>query len=284
MGEPEAAGGTGTDAGRGAGAHTGPGTALVTGASGGIGRELATLLARDGHPLVLVARDRAALDRVAAEFRSGFGIEAVPIAADLAAPGAAAALVADLEGRGLTIDILINNAGLGDAGPFAESDPTRGAAMIGVNVAAVTDLSRRLLPGMIARGQGRILNVASTAAFQPGPYMAVYYATKAYVLSFSEAIAEELRGTGVTVTALCPGPTATGFQERAAMGDNPLFRRGLVMDADRVAAAGYAGMLAGKRIVIPGRRNWLGAQTVRFAPRRAVTSLVGRLQKPSAEA
>lgn len=261
--------------------RTDAGAALVTGASGGIGRALAALLAKDGHPLVLVARDQAALDEVAGEFRTRFGVEAIALAADLAQSEAVAGLVATLDQRGVAVEILVNNAGFGDAGPFAESDPTRVRAMLAVNVVAVTELTRRLLPTMLARGRGRVLNVASTAAFQPGPYMSVYYASKAFVLSFSEAIAEEIHGSGVTVTALCPGPTATGFQERAAIGDSPLFRRGGVMDSERVATAGYAGLLAGRRIVIPGRRNWIGAQSVRIAPRRAVTAMVGRLQKPA---
>ena len=151
--------------------------------------------------------------------------------------------------------------------------------MIQVNVVALTHLTRLLLPGMLARRRGRILNVASTAAFQPGPLMAVYYATKAYVLSFSEAIASELRGSGVTVTALCPGPTATGFQRRAAMEDSKLVSGRTLMDARTVAEAGYAAMLAGKTVVIPGWRNWLMAEAVRFAPRNLTTAIVRRMQE-----
>ncbi|MDP9363808.1 MAG: SDR family oxidoreductase, partial [Chloroflexota bacterium] len=253
---------------------------LVTGASGGIGRELAALLARDGHPLVLVARDRVALDRAAEEFRTRHGVEVTAFAFDLARPEAVTELVAELGRRGVAVEILVNNAGFGGAGPFAESDVERDLAMLRVNVLALTELTGRLLPAMVARKRGRILNLASTAAFQPGPFMAVYYASKAYVLSFSEAIAEELAGTGVTVTALCPGPTDTSFQHRAGTADTPLFQRGNVLDAGRVAAAGHAGMLAGKRVVVPGGLNWLGAQAVRFAPRRAVTALVRRMQEP----
>ena len=183
-----------------------------------------------------------------------------------------------MEGRKVEVEILINNAVFASYGPFAESDPAHELAMIQVNVAALTHLTRRLLPGMLIRRRGRIMNLASTAAFQPGPLMAVYYATKAYVLSFSEAIADELRGTGVTVTALCPGPTATGFQAQAAMEASKLVRGGL-MDARRVAAVGYAGMLAGKTVVIPGALNWLGAEAVRFLPRRAATRFVRRIQE-----
>lgn len=185
----------------------------------------------------------------------------------------------ELERRGIAIETLINNAGFATYGLFAENDPERELTMIRVNVEAVTLLTRRLLPGMLERRRGRILNLASTAAFQPGPLMAVYYATKAYVLSFSEALAEELRGSGVTVTALCPGPTKTGFQERAAMEASKLVQGGNVMDAHAVAAVGYAGLRAGKAVVIPGARNWLMAESVRFTPRGVVTRLVHRMQE-----
>jgi short-subunit dehydrogenase len=253
--------------------------ALVTGASGGIGRELAALLARDGHPLVLVARDQGALDRVAEEFRERHGVAVTPLAFDLARAEAPGELVAEIERRGLAVETLVNNAGFGGSGPFAEGDVERDLAMLRVNVLALTALTGRLLPAMVARGRGRVLNLASTAAFQPGPFMAVYYASKAYVLSFSEAIAEELAGSGVTVTALCPGPTDTAFQHRAGTADSRTFRSRNVLDAPRVAAAGYAGMLAGKRVVIPGGLNWLGAEAVRFLPRRVVTRIVRRLQE-----
>ena len=261
-----------------AGERAAGGAALVTGGTSGIGYELASLLARDGHPLALVARNEAELDRVAGELRQRHGVAVETVAADLARPEAVAAVVAELERRGIAVETLVNNAGFASYGPFAESDLDRELAMIGVNVAALTHLTRRFLPGMLARGQGRILNVASTAAFQPGPLMAVYYASKAYVLSFSEALAEELRGSGVTVTALCPGPTATGFQERASLEESRLFQ-GTLMDARTVAAVGYAGLKAGKRVVIPGARNWLLAEAVRFAPRRAVTGMVRRMQE-----
>jgi hypothetical protein len=254
------------------------GTALVTGGTSGIGRELATLLARDGHPLVFVARKQDDLNEVARELQERHGVAVETMAADLSRPEAVEEVVAALERRGTAVEILVNNAGFASYGPFAESDLDHELAMIGVNVAALTHLSRRFLPAMLARRRGRILNVASTAAFQPGPLMAVYYATKAYVLSFSEALAEEVRGSGVTVTALCPGPTATGFQERASLEDSKLFR-GNLMDAGTVAAVGYAGLKAGKGVVIPGARNWLLAEAVRFAPRRVATGLVRRMQE-----
>ncbi|CAA9573684.1 MAG: 3-oxoacyl-[acyl-carrier protein] reductase [uncultured Thermomicrobiales bacterium] len=263
-------------------ADTGDGTkgaALVTGASSGIGRELASLLARDGHPLVLVARRREELDRVAGELGGRHGVAVETIGADLSESEAVGRVVDELERRGIAVETLVNNAGFGAYGPFAEGDTERELAMVRLNVEAVTHLTRRLLPGMIERRRGRVLNVASTAAFQPGPLMAVYFATKAYVLSFSEALAEEVRGTGVTVTALCPGPTATEFGDRAGLETSKLFQRGVVMEASTVAAIGYAGMRAGKTLVIPGAHNWLLAESVRFAPRAAVTRLVKRMQE-----
>lgn len=241
--------------------------ALVTGGSAGLGAELADLLARDGYPVVLVARREAELARVAAGLRARHGATVETIVADLSQPEAAAAVVDALRDRGLRVGVLVNNAGFGGSGPFATSDRDHELAMIAVNVVALTHLTKLLLPPMVAAGQGRILNVASTAAFQPGPLMAVYFATKAYVLSFSEAIAAELRGSGVTVTALCPGPTATGFAARSGMGDSRLFQGAGVGDARRVAAAGYAGMRAGKAIVVPGRGNWALTQAVRVLPR-----------------
>src|SRR5712671_2718034 len=182
--------------------------ALVTGASGGIGAALARELARHGHDLVLAARGVAAMEALAAELRAG-GAGATVIAADLAQPGAAARLADDIAQRGLAVDVLVNNAGLGAAGRFDRCDPARISEMLQVNIVALTELTRLLLPGMIARGRGRVMLVGSTAGFQPGPGMAVYFATKAYVLSLVEAIPEVFRGTGVTVTTLCPGPTAT---------------------------------------------------------------------------
>ncbi len=179
--------------------------ALVTGASSGIGLELARLLAADGYALTLVARRGSTLELIAAELG-----DAQVVAADLGVPGAVEQVVAAAP----AVDVLVNNAGVGDFGPFAATDPNKTATMLQLNIAALTELTRAYLPGMLERGHGQVLNVASTAAFQPGPLMAVYYATKAYVLSFSEAVAEEVRGSGVTVTALCPGPTESGFQGR----------------------------------------------------------------------
>ncbi len=188
------------------------GTVLVTGASEGIGLELARLFARDGCRLALVARRAERLDALAVELRGRFGAAAAVIPADLADPGAPDGILAALRARSMEVDVLVNDAGYGVYGPFASTDLGAEIGLIQVNVASLTHLTKLLLPGMLRRGRGRILNVSSTAAFQPGPLMAVYYATKAYVQSFSEALSDELEGSGVTVTALCPGPTATGFQ------------------------------------------------------------------------
>lgn len=254
-------------------------TALVTGASGGIGWELARAFAAGGYDLVLVARSAGKLEQLAGELRDRHGVAVRVLAKDLTAPGAPDEIFQELEGAVVAVDALVNNAGFATFGPFAGTDLASELEEIQLNVVTLTHLTKRFLPGMLARRRGGILNVASTAAFQPGPQMAVYYATKAYVLSFSEALAEELRGSGVTVTALCPGPTATGFQARAEMQDSGLFTGPLkVMDAAAVARAGYEGFRKGKRIVIPGLVNKLGVQSVRVSPRALVTRLVGAMQ------
>lgn len=254
-------------------------TALVTGASSGIGLELATLLARNGHDLVVVARNRDRLEAIAGGLREEFGVAVTVMAKDLAAPGAPGEVARELSASGTVVDILVNNAGVGVYGLFASTPPERDPEMIQVNVAALTHLTRLFLPGMLERRRGRILNLASTAAFQPGPLMAVYYATKAYVLSFSEALANETAGTGVTVTTLCPGPTLTEFQSRAGFGNVPLFKGPLVMGAADVARAGYEGMMRGQRLVIPGAINKTLVQALRVTPRRLVTAIARRLQE-----
>lgn len=255
-----------------------PATALVTGASGGIGLELARVFAENGHDLVLVARTVERLEALARELEARHRIRARALAADLTDPEAPARIEAALEG-GTTIDALVNNAGFGLLGPFATTDLAAERDMIQVNVTALVELTKRFLPGMIQRRRGRILNVASTAAFQPGPLMSVYYASKAFVLHFTEALATELDGTGVTATALCPGPTATGFQSAARMGRIPLVRGPMMMDAATVARVGYAGLRRGRRVVVPGLLNALLVQGVRFAPRRLAAAAVWRLQK-----
>lgn len=253
-------------------------TALVTGASGGIGLDLSRVLARNGHDVILVARTTSRLQEVAAELQKS-GVTVHVITSDLSRPNAAAHVVAELKRRNIEIEILVNNAGYGLTGAFADNDLQRELDMIQVNVVALTELTKLLLRPMIARGRGRILNVASTAAFQPGPLMAVYYATKAYVLSFSEAIADELRDSGVSVTALCPGPTQTGFAETANMTQSRLFTMMRPMSSAEVARAGYRGMMSGTRIVIPGAKNKMLVQALRISPRRAVTALVRRFQE-----
>jgi short-subunit dehydrogenase len=253
--------------------------ALVTGASSGIGLELARLLAADGHDLVLVARDAARLEKIAAQLSVAHRVECAVVARDLADPEGPDGVLREVARQGIEIDVLINNAGFGVYGPFAATDLRAELDMIRVNVAAVTTLAKGVLPGMLDRRRGRILNVASTAAFQPGPLMAVYYATKAYVLSFSEAIANELAGSEVRVTALCPGPTITEFQDRAGVGETRLFRGALVRVVAAVARAGYRGMLAGRRVVIPGVANRLLVQALRVTPRRLATAVTRRIQE-----
>ena len=242
-------------------------TALVTGASSGIGEDLARLIAAGGRNLVLVARSADKLQAMAGQLSAAHSIEATVLAADLSDASASSEIARTLSAREITIDILVNNAGFGTAGAFALEDSRTHEDMLQVNVVALTSLTRAFLPGMLERKRGRILNVASTAAFQPGPFMTVYYASKAYVLSFSEALAEETAGTGVTVTCLCPGPTHTGFQSRAQIEKSRLFNLARPMQSSDVARAGYDAMLAGRRLVIPGTMNKIGAQSIRFTPR-----------------
>jgi short-subunit dehydrogenase len=254
-------------------------TALVTGASSGIGLELATLLARDRHDLVFVARSLDRLEVIARGLREEHGVSVTILAMDLADPVAPLEIARQLAQHRLNIDILVNNAGFGVYGPFSKTPLDKELEMIQVNVTALTHLTKLLLPRMLERRRGRILNVASTAAFQPGPLMAVYYATKAYVLSFSEALANETAGTGVTVTALCPGPTITEFQKQAGVDATRLFKGALVMDAPTVARVGYDGMMRGARVVIPGVANRALVQGLRVTPRRLVTAIARRLQE-----
>ena len=254
-------------------------TALVTGASGGIGEAIAEQFAKDRIDLVIVARSAKQLEANAAKWRAQYGVAVTVIASDLAQAGAAQALADDVLGQGIAIDYLVNNAGYGSFGLFADSDLDYDVGMMRLNMETLTILSKRFLPGIVAR-RGKIMNVASTAAFQPGPYMAVYYATKAYVLSFSEAIAEELEGTGVTVTAFCPGPTASGFQDKAALHDSGLVKGRRMPGAEEVGIAGYRAMQRGQRVYIPGAMNWLLAQSIRYTPRRLVTKVVKRISRP----
>jgi short-subunit dehydrogenase len=256
-----------------------PQTVLVTGASVGIGYELAKQFARGKDDLILVARNEEKLRDVAAEMKREFGVGADVMTADLAVAGAAGRLEDQLGGR--RVDVLVNNAGFGAIGRFDEIELARQLEMIQVNVTALVDLTHRLLPGMISRGAGGVLNVASTASFQAGPWMAIYYATKAFVLSFSEALAVELRRTGVKVTALCPGPTHSEFRQRAKMEKSPLFKSSPfpVMTAEAVARAGYRGFLRGKRVVIPGVVNRVGVLGAKWMGRGAAARVAGKINR-----
>jgi uncharacterized protein len=253
-------------------------TALVTGASSGIGEEFARLLAADGYRLVLVARREDTLNELAKALGANNDVEGHRVvAADLSCRGEAERVAVEAG----PVDVLINNAGHADFGPFAEADLAKTVGMTELNVVSLTVLTRLVVEGMLERGEGRILNVASTAAFQPGPLMSVYYATKAYVLSFTEALAEELRGTSITVTALCPGPTASGFQARAEMESSRLVKGRTLARASDVARIGYRAMQRGDVVEVPGLRNKIFASSVRFTPRPVLRRIVHRLQKPA---
>ena len=255
------------------------GWALVTGASGGIGAEIARELSARGWNLILTARSEADLEALADELRVRDGIRARVVPVDLADPSGPEELEAATEGVGLTVELLVNNAGFGDFGPFLEAELDRALAMVRVNMAALTELSWRFAAAMAGRGRGRILNVASTAAFQPGPGMAVYYATKAYVLSLSEGLRVELREAGISVTTLCPGPTASGFQEEAGMGNSGILTIVPVPGAREVARFGVKAALKGKGVVIHGWVNRLLVLGVRFTPRWILPHLVHRIQR-----
>lgn len=247
-------------------------TALITGASGGIGYELAKLFARDRHNLVLVARSSDRLAKAADELQQ-LGVSVKTFALDLGRSPAPKFLFDQLQREGVVVDILVNNAGFGAYGNFVEMSEDEIQGQIDLNVNALTDLTRFFLPAMVARRSGRVMNVASTAGFQPGPLMAVYYATKAYVISFSEAIANEVKDSGVTVTCFCPGATETGFAKRAGNDKTRIFTNPGVMSAEQVALDGYRAVMEGKTLAISGARNWLVAQSTRFAPRKMVTAI-----------
>jgi len=255
--------------------------ALITGASSGIGLETARLFAADSADVVLTARRADRLEELKAELERRHKIKAYVIAADLSGEQGADEVFTETNRLALEIDCLVNNAGFGQLGLFSEADRQRQLQMIRLNVLALTNLTRLFLAGMVAKGRGRILNVASTAAFQPGPLMAVYFATKAYVLSFSLAIAEELEGTGVTVTALCPGPTASGFQKTADMENVSMLKGRRLPSSAEAAAFGYKAMKKGRRVAIHGLGNKLLAFSTRFAPEKMLTRIVRKLNEPA---
>jgi short-subunit dehydrogenase len=256
-------------------------TALITGASGGLGEQFAWLLAADHHHVVLVARSKEKMETLAKELSSKYGIRTTVLAHDLSQKDAVESLIKELQDRSLTIDILINNAGFGAYGKFHETGFEHEKQLLQVNIEALTELTKALLPDMVKRKSGKVLNVASTAAFASGPLMAVYYASKAYVLSLSIALNEELKGTGVTVTCLCPGPTKTGFETGAGMQGSRLFKSAL-MDAKTVSAIGYRAMLHGKPLVVAGLRNKISAFGTRLVPRWLAAKIARAVQAPIA--
>jgi short-subunit dehydrogenase len=251
-------------------------TALITGASAGIGRELARVFAAHGHDLVLVARRLPELEALCRELEARHRIRATAKACDLASPAALSELIAEL--AELELEYLVNNAGFGTCGSFAELPAEREANMVELNVSAVVRLTRAVLPQMRARGRGRILNLGSTAGFQPGPYMATYYATKAFVNSFSEALSYELRGSGVTVTVSCPGPTHSEFGDISGVNKTRLFKLGAASAAS-VGNAAYAAMQRGRPMIVHGLTNWLGVQLLRLSPRALVRAITGALNR-----
>ena len=246
--------------------------ALVTGASAGLGVEFARQLSKRGYALVLAARRKERIEGLAKELGN-----ARAVAIDLSKTDAAAKLIADVQSSDETIDLLVNNAGFGLIGQFAELDAKRERQMIDLNVGTLTDLCRAVVPGMIERRSGGIINVASTGAFQPGPKFAVYFATKAYVLSLTEALHEELKPHGVKVSCLCPGPTRTEFGEVAGFGGNGLFDK-VGMEAPHVVAAGLRGLDKNNAVVVPGFLNKMSANSGRFAPRSVVRKIAGSIK------
>ncbi|KAB8033714.1 SDR family NAD(P)-dependent oxidoreductase [Fluviispira multicolorata] len=256
------------------------GTVLITGASSGIGLEFAHIFAKENYNLILIARSEDKLLHLSNELSEKYKINCKIIPCDLAKIGAAQEIFKRTKSLGLHVDILVNNAGFGAHGFFKNIDLKTESEMIQVNITALTELTKLFLNPMLEHGEGKILNVASTAAYQPGPLMAVYYATKAYVLSFSEALANELNGTQVSVTVLCPGPTQSGFQAAAKMGnDLKLFNSTMIADSSSVAYAGYKGLFTSQRVVIPGLSNKIGACSTKFLPRSFTASVARWLQE-----
>jgi hypothetical protein len=254
--------------------------ALITGGSVGIGAALADVFAEHGHDLILVSRKLDKLEARGRAIRDKFGVDVVCLPEDLSDPQGPRRLHQAVTARGLDVHYLVNNAGVGLYGKFAGTDLDAELKMIQLNLTSVVELTKRFLPAMIARRSGRVLNVASTAAFVPGPWMSIYYASKAFVLSFSEAIDYELKPHGITVTTLCPGPTESEFKVRAGSQRSRLFEA-FVMDAASVARVGYDGMMNGKLVAIPGLRNKMVPVAARLTPRSMVAKLSHRAARPS---
>jgi short-subunit dehydrogenase len=253
--------------------------ALITGASSGIGCELAKVFARHGHDLVLVSRNKKAMDELASELRESFKTTVMVLPKDLSKHHAADEIFTLLHRTRVTVDVLVNNAGFGTFGPFVHTDVQSTVNLLQVNTVALTHLTRLFAAEMAQRKRGKILNVASTAAFQPGPWMSTYYASKAYVLSFSEALAHELAGSGVTVSCLCPGPTRTEFHKRAGMEHTRLFHAAFLMDAALVAQRAFDGLMKGKRVIIPGALNRIGPVAARIVPHSLMMNVIQFLHR-----
>jgi hypothetical protein len=250
--------------------------ALITGASAGLGEQFAHLFARDGHEVVLVARSLPRLEAVAERLRF-HKVKTHLIAEDLSKPGAAGRVFERVKEKGLSVEFLVNNAGFGSTGPFLDLPVEKEVEMVELNCTTLVELCHHFGREMRTRGSGRILNIASTAGFQPGPFMATYYATKAFVVSFSEALAHELKGSGVTVTCHCPGATATEFAGRAGNATSRLFQRSGIAKADEVAAHAYEALMQGEVLAIHGFLNWVAMQSVRVSPRSVIRSVTAAL-------
>lgn len=254
-------------------------TALITGAANGIGYELASIFAMNGYNLVLVDRMANKLVEVAEKLRKQFGIFVKPIVKDLSIQTSPEEIFTELQQEVIKVDVLVNNAGFGIHGLFNETNLNTELEMLQVNLVCLTHLTKLFLKDMVKQGEGKVLNLSSAAAFQPGPLMAVYFATKAYILSFSQALASELEGTGVTVTALCPGPTESAFHERTGIAGAKQRESNNMMDAQTVAKIGYRALMEGKTVAIPGLKNKFLAEIVRFTPRNLVTKIVKNMQE-----
>ena len=252
---------------------------LITGASAGIGYDLAELFAQEKRDLVIAARNEKKLTETAAEFQKKYGTEVHVLSIDLSVPGSSKKVIEFTKSKGLFIETLVNNAGFGTNGEFAKNPMKDEMEMLQLNITSLAELTKLFLDDMISNKKGHILNVASTAAFQPGPYMSGYYASKAFVLHFSEGLSEEVREHGISVSILCPGPVKTLFQERAGMHDAALVKGPLLIDSKDVAKTAYKGLKKGKLIIIPGFMNWLLVQSVRFSPRFAVRKIAKYLNK-----